>query len=659
MQVSQANPDAPVEEVFVFGRGERQIGIAAAASEGSVGGTDLTVRPILRVAEMLEVVPGLIAAQHSGSGKANQYFLRGINLDHGTDFTTYIDDVPLNFRTHGHGQGYLDVNGIIPETVEHIDYRKGPYRADMGDFALAGAAILTTVQRYEHPFATAEMGAYGWKRLVAGGSADVGGGAVTLVGQWKTYDGPWEVPEDLHHVSGYGKYTTETNFGALDISLSGYTGTWRPTEQIPERAIGHIFSQPRLPTVDCKDEFCAIDPTPSGLTTRFISSAVLTGDAWHANLYSQFYNWHMGSNPTFFLDDPVNGDQILQVDRRWIYGGMYETNFELTPTVSVKLGAEGRYDDIQKVGVYHTVAEMIIAPISLHNVQEGSAAAYGEATWQPLPDLRIMGGLRGDAYSFDVKAIDPGSLSGSKDASIFSPKVGIAYEATDYLELYGNWGQGFHSNDARGVTTITPPVAALAKGTGEEGGARLQFGQFNFTATYWWLDEDSELVFVGDSNSVEPKGSSARNGIELVLFWRPYDWLAIDGVWTHTNAKFLDSPGADSIPGALEQAAELGISGVWPEYEASMRIRYIGPYALIEDNSARAEADMLINLRAAWKPGPFTISLELLNALDHAGKDVVYLYPTRLPGEPADGIDGRLSRAEEPRTVRVGLKYTF
>jgi outer membrane cobalamin receptor len=179
-----------LEEVIVeFARGEALIGKADAASEGAVGGADLSVRPLLRVAELLEVVPGLIAAQHSGSGKANQYFLRGFNLDHGTDFTAYVDDVPMNLRTHGHGQGYLDINGLIPETIERIDYRKGTYRADVGDFSMAGSSLMTTVHRLD-PFIAMETGQYGWQRVAAGGSNALGDGELTFVGQWKTYDGP-------------------------------------------------------------------------------------------------------------------------------------------------------------------------------------------------------------------------------------------------------------------------------------------------------------------------------------------------------------------------------------------------------------------------------------------------------------------------------------
>jgi outer membrane receptor protein involved in Fe transport len=656
-QAQDAN-GMPIEQVIVSGRAEQQIGIAAAASEGAVTGVDLSTRPILRPGDLLEVVPGLIAAQHSGSGKANQYFLRGINLDHGTDFTSIVDDVPWNFRTHGHGQGYLDVNGLIPEVVERIDYRKGPYRADIGDFALAGAAIITTVDGFDHPWIQAEAGSFGWGRMVAGGTTDVAGGKLTLVGQWKIYDGPWELAEHLRHWSGWGKYTHETPIGAFDATLSGYTATWRPTEQIPERAVGNIFSEPGAPTIDCKNRYCAIDPTATGITTRWIATARLTGDDWHTSVYGQYYNWHMSSNPTFYLDNPIDGDQILQHDRRWIFGGKGEKNFEFSDQFQVKVGLEGRYDDITSVGVWNTVANRIIGEISDQSATEGSVAPYAEANWEPLERLRLLGGLRADFYSVDVKGLDPVSLSGNVADNVLSPKVGAAYGITNYLEVYGNWGKGFHSNDGRGAATNGVPL--LVKGTGYEGGARVQFSTFNVSFAYWWLDEDSELEFDGDTNSVEPKGSSARHGWEVVGYWRPYDWLSIDAVYSSTQARFLTcAPGACYVPNAPESAGELGISGIWNEYEASVRIRYLGPYPLIEDNSQRAPNDVYVNFRVAWKPSPWTLSVELLNAFGDDGKDIEYLYTSRLPGEPADGVDGLLSRAVEPRTVRVALKYEF
>ncbi|MDB6060147.1 MAG: TonB-dependent receptor [Verrucomicrobiaceae bacterium] len=633
-----------IDEVIVFGRGENLVGIAPAASEGAVSGADLTVRPLLRVAELLEVVPGLIAAQHSGSGKANQYFLRGFNLDHGTDFTAYIDDVPMNLRTHGHGQGYLDINGLIPETVERIDYRKGPYRADVGDFAMAGASYLRTVQRLD-TFISAETGSYGWRRVASGGTFDAGSGKLTVAGQLKSYDGPWQKSEDLKHESVYGKYAQDTAIGDLEISFSGYHATWDPTEQIPERAIG---------TSVCDDEFCALDPSATGKTLRFITSARLTGDDWRATLYAQRYDWNMLSNPTYDF-------QINQFDQRWTYGGRYEKNFTLNPVLDLTLGSEGRYDDIGKVGVEHTDAAQFVSPISKHAVKEGSLALYTEATWKPINGLRVLGGLRGDSYSFDVTALEDNLAEGKKADTIFSPKVGLAYALNSNIELYANWGKGFHSNDARGVVNKETPVRGLVRGEGKETGARLQIGNISLTTTYWWLDLDSELKFVGDSNSVEPSNPTQRRGYEIVGFWRPISWLAVDAVWTGSHARSQDSPGAEYVPGAIESAGELGITALHERWEASVRVRHLGPYPLIEDNSQRASAENIVNLHAAWKPGHYTVYGELLNVLDHDGKDIVYYYGSNVAGlDPAgEQVDGRLSRAVEPRTLRVGIKYTF
>ena len=306
-----ATAPGEVQEVVVFGRGEAKIGIAHAASEGTVAGSDLLVRPLLRTAELLEAVPGLIAAQHSGTGKANQYFLRGFNLDHGSDFTTYIDDVQMNFRTHGHGHGYLDLNGLIPEIIEREDYRKGPYRADGGDFALAGAAYMTTKDAYDRPWFAGEAGARGHGRVAAGGTLDeVGGGRLTLVGEFKVYDGPWQRSEHLRHYAGFAKYARATGLGDLETTLQAYRGTWRPTEQIPERIIGSPV---------CADVFCSPDPTAIGETTRVIANARLTGESWKANVYGQFYDWNMFSNPTYANADGTSA-QIHQFDRRWVLG---------------------------------------------------------------------------------------------------------------------------------------------------------------------------------------------------------------------------------------------------------------------------------------------------------------------------------------------------
>ena len=648
---SQAAGNTELQEVIVFGRAESKIGVAQAASEGTVGGADLLVRPMLRVAELLEAVPGLIAAQHSGSGKANQYFLRGFNLDHGTDFTTYIDQVPMNLRTHGHGQGYLDVNGLIPETVDRIDYRKGTYRADSGDFSAAGASYLTTVDRIK-PFVAGEAGQYGWQRLAGGNSLSLGGGMLSLIGQWKGYDGPWQQPEHLQHIAGWGKYAQPLTLGMLELSLSAYHATWRPTEQIPERAIG---------TTVCADEFCALDPTATGETLRYIATARLVADHWRATLYGQYYDWHMSSNPTYDY-------QILQFDRRWIGGGRYERQWQFAERGQLSLGVEGRYDDIGNVGLDHTNQGVFVAHIGQHAVKEGSLSAYGEALWKPLPGLRLSGGLRADSYHVQVRAKLPGLDEGNRSAELLSPKLDLAYALGTRTELYASWGRGFHSNDARGVVNATTPVPMLSPAVGHEAGLRFEIGELRLTATYWWLNLASELSFVGDSNSVEPGPATERRGFELVGFWRPRDWLAFDAVWTGSHARYVDEPGAEFIPGAIESAGEFGVAFIRGPWELSARERVLGAYPLIEDNSLRASPERVLNLRAAWKRRGWQLYGELLNAFDSHGKDIVYYYGTHIdaldgPADPQDldatRIDGRVSRAVEPRTIRVGLKYDF
>jgi len=630
----------PLEEVIVFGRGERLIGAAETASEGAVGGADLAVRPLLRVAELLEVVPGLIAAQHSGSGKANQYFLRGFNLDHGTDFTVYIDDVPINLRTHGHGQGYLDVNGLIPETVDRIDFRKGTYRADVGDFSMAGASFMSTVESLDS-FVGVEAGEYGWQRFAAGGTVPVGEGQLVTLGQWKTYDGPWEQPEDLEHESLWTKFSHPTSFGTLEVSVSGYHAKWRPTEQIPEAAIG---------TSVCEDEFCALDPTAVGETLRWIASARLLAQNWRATLYGQYYDWHMMSNPTYDF-------QINQFDRRWIGGGRFERTFAVNDKLSLRAGVEGRYDDIGNVGVEHTEGGVFVESIGRHAVTEGSAALYTEASWQPIERVRAFAGLRADYYDFDVKARIDGLPEGGKSDSAVSPKLGLAFAASDSIEVYGNWGKGFHSNDARGIVDPVDPIQPLSEGRGREIGARFERGPIKLSATYWWLNLDSELKFVGDSNSVEPGPATRRRGYEVTGFWRPTEWLAFDAVWTQSRARYVDNPEGTYVPGAVENVGELGIALVSDRWEAGLRVRHLGEFPLVEDNSERSDAETCVNLRGAWKAGAFYVYAELLNVFDEDGKDMVYAYETNVPG--LGPLDGRVSRAEEPRTIRAGVKYQF
>jgi len=641
------------DPIYVYGRGERRIGQAGAASEGGVAGADIEVRPLLRPGELLEATPGLIATQHSGGGKANQFFLRGFNLDHGTDFSVTFDGVPLNFRTHGHGQGYLDINGLIPETVRRVDYRKGPYRADVGDFSFVGSSTITTHDRME-PFAQVEVGSYDYLRYVAGGSVPVAGGDLLLVGQLKYNDGPWDLPEDFDGVMGYAKYSRPLGDGTFQTSLSYYDASWAPTEQLPERAVGTLV----------EDRYGTLDPTLRGSTRRWIGTIGYQSDDWRLSAYVQKYDWSLLSNFTFFLEDPVNGDQLRQYDRRWIYGGRAERTFAVNDAFTLRLGAEARVDQIAEVGLDETIAAATEFTVGAFDVHESSLGLYAEATWRPVERLMVIGGLRGDFYRFRTRALaGESSWSGKVKDDILAPKIGVSYEVADGIALYANYGQGFHSNDARGVTNPEDQAPGLVKGEMEEIGARFERGGAILTAVYWWSQIDSELIYVGDSGAVEPSDPGRRHGYELTAFYKPNSWLAFDGVLTGSEARYEGLPeGENYVPGALESSGELGVSAIFREFNAAARLRYLGPHPLIEDNSQRGDETLLVNLRAAYTPtrlARWELYAELLNVFDSKGDDIDYYYETRLPGEPPEGVLGRNSRIVEPRQLRVGLKAAF
>tara|TARA_R110001599_G_scaffold353880_1_gene601916 strand:- start:22998 stop:25019 length:2022 start_codon:yes stop_codon:yes gene_type:complete len=651
LALSQNNTQ--LEEVRVFGRGTDLVGAAASASQGSVAGSDLLVRPMLKVAELLESMPGMVAVQHSGSGKANQYFLRGFNLDHGTDYTTYVDGTPWNLRSHGHGQGYLDVNGLIPETVERISFRKGPYYADLGDFSLAGASSINTIDRLDENFISAEIGDYGWQRFVGGASFDLSGGMLTLVGESKTYDGPWALEEGLEHFSFWSKYLLDTSFGRMAFSLSGYSSDWHPTEQIPERVINSTI---------CEDEFCSLDDSASGSTNRLIATFAVTGNDWDASVYGQYYDWSMDSNPTYDA-------QIHQFDERITFGALGEKALLDSSTFELNLGAEARHDDIRPVGVSDYNEGEFVAENGDNNIIETSLGAYTELIWHASSNVRLMAGMRADYFDFHVTANNVYSIKGDASESQIFPKFGAAYTVNNIAEFYGNWGKGFHSNDARGVVNPNSAVPGLSEGTGYEFGSRFTLGDFKVTSAYWWLDQDSELIFVGDSNSVEPKGGSKREGYELTMFWQPLDWMGIDAVYTDSKARYTDPADGIYIEQAIEKAAQLGIAATFERWEASARLRYLGPYAMTADNSERAGDLTTLSLRGAYHWTSLTLYAEVINAFNEKGKDISYYYEAYIEGFDPPGLTSEeidcgetnctMSRVTEPRSFRIGLRFNF
>ncbi len=641
--------DHDKSDIVVTGRSERRIGTAQSASEGVVSGAELRVRPLLRTSELAEAVPGMIAVQHSGGGKAAQYLIRGYNLDHGTDFSIAIDRMPYNLRSHTHGHGYLDLNGLIPETVDRIAYRKGPYRAADGDFSFVAAASLDTLDRFERPFASVTAGNYGYRRLAVGGSVDVGPGTLLLATEVKANDGRWQLPERLRHIGAFGKYTSETGIGTLRASLSLYDARWWPTEQIPVRAVGN-----RIP-----DRFGTLDPFLRGNTDREVFNIGLTGDHLTATAYVQHYRFDLLSNFTFFLNDTVRGDELEQAENRWTYGARIARRFDLADRLALTIGADGQTDRIDGLGLYHTQFGQRIGTTSLVDATETSLSGHAEMNWKPVERISLLAGARVDHFWFRTTARAGAGFTGAVNDTIATPKAGANVQVARGLALYANYGQGFHSNAIRGVIAPADATPALARATGYEVGTRFERGPLILSIDHWWSRASSELIYSGDDGTVSPTGPSRRRGYEVTFYVKPVRWLAIDAVYATNRARFVDAPGGDRIPNALEGAGELGLATIFGSFNAAVRVRYLGPHPLIEDNSVRSPATNVVNLRAARRFGHVEVTAEMLNIFDTARADADYYYASRLPGEPVDGIEGIHSRTVEPRMLRIGATITL
>ena len=659
----------PMSEVVVYGRETHLIGEAEAASEGLIGAAELQARPFLRRGELLEVVPGVVITQHSGSGKANQYFLRGFNLDHGTDFAVTVDGLPVNMRTHAHGQGYSDLNFIIPELVQSISYQKGAYSAENGDFSAAGAAQFHLVDTLPHNFTKLEVGDYDYLRAVAGATVRQHGGATTL-GVEAFYDnGPWDLAENARRFNGFARHTWTAGAGDASLTLLGYHGEWRSTDQVPERAIASGAISP----------FGAIDPTDGGDSDR----ASLSFD-WHRsqgdasvrlNLYALYYRLNLFSNFTYFLNDPVNGDQFAQHDRRGVFGGAFEYQDKHLidgRKAAFTFGLQARGDAID-LALDPTAARELLGVVRADTVKEASAGAYLKEEIAFTDWFRATAGLRADGYHFDV-ASDRAANSGTRSAGLASPKLNLAFGPWDKTEIYVSGGYGFHSNDARGVTTRVDPVdgvtavtpaSPLVRARNVEVGVRTAAARgLVSTVSLWMLDLDSELVFAGDAGATEASSPTRRYGVELSNFYRPVSWLAIDGDLAFTHARFREDAGdaphtGHHIPNSIGTTLTGGVVADLPHgWKLALRGRYFGPQPLIEDNSVVGPSSLTFNARLGWHHQDWEIALDVLNVFDRASNDIAYYYESQLRGEPAPVVDIHLHPAE-PRQFRLGLTRRF
>lgn len=668
-------PGSTLEEIVVSGREVNLVGEALSASQGVIGQAELRLRPILRTGEVLEAVPGLVATQHSGTGKANQYFLRGFNLDHGTDFSTSYESMPINMRTHGHGQGYTDLNFVIPELVQEIEYRKGTYYADVGNFSGAGSATITPFARLEHGQVEAGIGEDGYYRLLALESVAATDGDWLYALELNTYDGPWtDIKEDVEKVNVTLRRTWEIGDNRFSVMAMGYDNSWNSADQIPQRAVDSGLI----------DERGSIDTELGGESSRYSLSGTWDNANWKASAYAISYDLDLWSNFTYYLDDPVHGDEFQQVDKRTIYGGEVEYRFDSTlggARMQNTVGLQWRYDDINEVGLYRTMARRKVGLIRSDDVEENSVAAFWQNEIHWSDTLRSIIGVRADRYDFSVDSPDAVNINGvalannggKENDAISSLKGSLVRMLGEHAEFYASAGQGFHSNDARGTTTrldpssgdAVDPVDPLVRSQGFEVGARVfQAKNWNASISLWQLDLDSELVFVGDAGTTEPSRESERKGVEVTAYYHFADAWTLDLEYAVADANFTsadpsDPTLGDKVPGSIDRVFAAGLSAQLDNgWFGSLRLRYFGPRALEENGDVESDSSTVLNIRAGYEQEHWRVALDVLNLLDSDDHDIDYFYESQLADE-SEPVSDLHYHVMEPRAVRIYASHLF
>lgn len=656
------------------GRGKDLIGLAETASQGEVSQAQFEYRPLSRNGELVEVVPGVVATQHSGSGKANQYFLRGYNLDHGTDFTTYVDGIPMNMTTHAHGQGYMDLNSVIPELVKKIEYGKGPYYAEVGDFASAGYAKMHTMDKLSEGIVKFTAGSYDFYRTLAANSNKVGDGDLLYAGEFNLYDGVWDVPEDSRKFNGMIRYTLDRHNWGMSINGKAYTNNWTATNQIPQASVDN----------GTLGLYGSMDPSDGGTSNRYSLSSNFwqTGGNWknEANIYSLYTDLNLFSNFSGYTSGP-QGDQILQTERRVQTGGNFEhtrynkvLGFEMDNSV----GLQFRHDDIMDLGLYHTNQRQILDTVSDSDVGITTVGTYIKNHTHWHDKVRTITGLRSDFINNDVRMRDSGSglnfvnsaNSGSRGKVMLSPKISLVLGPWYDTEYFINGGYGYHSNDARGTTLQFNPSDGQALGAnaaritpaawsrGAETGIRTNFiPGLNSTFAVWWLQSSQELVFVGDEGTTDVNRKSNRAGIEFTNYYKPTDWLTLDADLALTTAKYADDNAY--VANSVGRVISTGATFVAPNgLFSTLRLRHFGRIPLDEAGNYWSGDTNIVNFGAGYKQKQYKLEIDIFNIFGSKQNDIAYAYDYAYPNG-ANTTTGILKHPVEPRMVRGTITVNF
>ena len=654
-----------LDEMVVTGKAENLLSQAATSSEGHADFLEIAQRPLARRSEILEVVPGMVTTQHAGGGKATQYFMRGFNLDHGTDFAISVERMPINMRSHAHGQGYADLNGLLPELVKSVDYAKGTYTARNGDLSTAGSADFVLWEALPQGIASVEMGEHNYYRMLLADSFTLGAGTLTLGGEWNTYDGPWEREENFQRWNAFARYFQGDEENSMSITAMGYGGEWDSSDQIPLRAVQN----------GSLGLFGNLDDSNGGESQRhslqFDLKTTKGTEVTRYSAYGVFYDLDLFSNFTYFLDDPMRGDQFEQQEERVIFGGEIVREWQdrqlFGREAEFAAGFQTRHDLVNDIGLYKTERRERHNTVRVDDIYESSYGVFGESTVKWNSWFRTVAGVRADAFYFDVTS-DNAANSGDEWSGIVSPKLSAIFGPWNETELYVNLGTGFHSNDARGVNNTVDPttgdplpgVDPLVRTIGGELGVRTQvIPTLTSTLSLWWLDSDSELVYVGDAGLNEAGPASRRFGIEWTNYWRPCDWVSVDGEIALTHARFRDVGADDRIPNSIPVMFSGGIAlGHEEGFFGSMRARAFVGRPLEESGDIEGKNTFTLNAQVGYRTKDWEVALECLNLLDREDNDIEYYYPSQLSTEAAP-VDDIHFHPAEPRMVRVKMTYRF
>ena len=644
----------------------------ASASSSVVRELDIALRPRETSQELLRLAPGLIIAQHAGGGKAEQLFLRGFDADHGTDVAVSVDGIPVNMVTHAHGQGYADLHWLMPEVVEAIDVRKGPFDVRDGDFATAGAVTFRTKDRVTVPSVSVRAGTFDSRHAVAlvplGGDASRAGGYVA--GSAHFSEGPFDAPQGYRRLNGFGRFTAPLSPSTEVVATaSAFDSKWDASGQIPDRAVraGEL------------SRFGAIDSTEGGTTSRYdiaigLRPRAASASEWEAKAYATRYKFDLFSNFTFFLADSIDGDGIEQVDDRAMLGAFASFGRRTTAfgrPVRWSIGA-GTRNDFTDVALYHqrtrTRLDQRVSVVS----RQTHLYDWARYELSLTPRLRADLGVRADAFRFDVRdELTAGSGSdlprpnGAKWRGIVSPKLNLAFDATSATTLFANAGTGFHSNDGRDVVLATSSDRVLPRALSTEVGARHTWRGGSAAIALWGLDLESELVYVGDEGVTEASGRTRRVGADVELRARVLPWLWADADVNLSQGRFRDEPrGVDRIPLApsvtstagltVRDLARPSLSG----FDGGVRARHIGSRAAIEDNSVRARGYTVWEIFGGWQFGPARAFFAVDNLFDVDWNEAQFATTSRLALEPREVTELHYTPGS-PRAVQIGLEYRF